>query len=140
MDIENHQEYTYQPNESEFQKLFKSARELVFALSLDGQIVEANSAFEKLTGWKANEWTGKKLENLLHPADVPGFRDRLKQANEGEETTPFDTRLRSADGKELELESSLFPIDRNEGTARILMFSRDISSRKRKEENLFESD
>jgi PAS domain S-box-containing protein len=63
----------------------------------------------------------------------------LKQANADESPSIVEIRVRSQQGQELLLECSAFPI-RNGREARIMIFGRDISEKKRIEEDLFQSE
>ena len=141
MDTQNQGQFSYSPEETrEYGDLFDGAADLVFTLTAEGQIVSANQAFEKLTGWERTEWTGKRFEGLLHPADVTRFRELIGQADENEQPSPIEVRLRSKTGTETLFECGAFPIRKNGREARVIMFGKDIAQRKRKEEHLFESD
>jgi PAS domain S-box-containing protein len=132
--------YTSPDESREYFDLFNAASELIFTLTGEGQIVSSNPAFERKSGWRGSEWVGKRLEALVHPADVPSLREMFKQANTDESPSTIELRIRSQSGKELLLECTAFPIRRNGREARIMMFGRDITEKKRIEEDLFQSD
>ncbi|MCI0411763.1 PAS domain S-box protein [bacterium] len=141
MNTPNQHQFSYSPGESrEYSDLFEGAQDLVCTLTAEGQIVSANQAFEKWTGWERTEWIGKRFEGLLHPADVTRFRELIGKANENEQPSPVEVRLRSKTGQETLLECNAYPISKNGSEARVIMFGKDIAQRKRKEEDLFESD
>ena len=128
-------------NESgEYGPLFENAPDTVFALTEEGQIVDCNPAFERLTGWERREWIGNRLENLIHPADVHRFRERLLEANEGESPDIFELRIRTRNGLESVLECSAFAARKKSNSQRVIMMSRDVSTRKHKQKELIESD
>lgn len=130
-----------QPNESaEYVDLFKNARDAVLVLSVEGQIIGCNPSFERLTGWNTEEWVGNRLEAIIHPGDIHRFRRILKEADAGEQPVPQEIRFRTRNGAESLLECSAFGIRKNGGAARIIMFSRDVTSQKQKEEDLIHSD
>src|SRR6185369_3700091 len=110
----------------EYFDLFNAASELIFTLTGEGQIVSSNPAFERKSGWQGPEWVGKRLEALVHPADVTSLRELFKEANADESPSTVEIRMRSQSGQELLLECTAFPIRRNGREARIIMFGRDI--------------
>ena len=140
MDKLNHPtNLTEQGELSEDRNLFSHAQDVVLSLTEDGQILSFNEAFSRLTGCDLEEWVGNRLEAVIHPADVTRFREMLKQAGARRQPPPEEIRLRAKDGKELLLECIAFPVKKN-GTTTIMMFGREFSLRKRKEEDLFESE
>ena len=141
MNMQNQDQYSSSPEESrEYGDLFDGAQHLVFTLTGEGQIVSANQAFEKLTGWKRVEWIGKRFDGLLHPADVTRFRELIRQANDNEQPSQVEVRLRSQTGTETLVECSAFTIRKSGREARVIMFGKDIAQQKQQEEDLFESD
>jgi PAS domain S-box-containing protein len=141
MAIENHQEGPFVPDEiSAQQGPFDNALELIFELTLEGQIVNGNQTFKQFTGWNPRGDSGRRLESLVHPADIQRLRLMLKQAGDRGNPEFFEIRLRSEEGTELPLECSAFRIVENVRTGKIMVLGRDISNRKRREEALFESD
>lgn len=141
MNTQNHDRFSYSREESrEYEDLFDGSPDLVFTLTTEGQIVSANQAFETLTGWERSEWLGKRFEGLLHPADVTKFRELIRQADENGKPLPVEVRLRSKTGSDKLLECGAFPIRKNGREARVIMFGKDIAQKKRREDDLFESD
>jgi two-component system, NarL family, sensor histidine kinase UhpB len=141
MDTQEQDLHLQGPDESEeYRELFENATDAVLTLTADGILISWNAAFEKFTGWERREWVGNRLESLIHPADVPRFRELLRQIDQGEKPGLLELRMRARKGSELLLECSAFGIRRKGRPARVIMFSRDISTRKSNEEGLIESD
>jgi PAS domain S-box-containing protein len=127
-------------NWGDYSDLFNYAHDFVFTLTSEGQIVSCNPAFERKTGWSIQEWTGNRFDGLIHAADVPKLHEAFRQANDDENPSLIELRLRSKFHNDLVLECTTFPIRRSRGEARIMIFGKDITERKRTEEELFESD
>jgi PAS domain S-box-containing protein len=141
MDTQEQDLHRTGPEESEeYGNLFENAQDAVLTLTAEGALIHCNPAFERLTGWGKQESVGTRLEGLLHPGDVPRFRDALLQASEGKQQSQMELRIRSQSGIESVLECRLFGVSKSGKGTRVIMISRDISGRKQKEEDLIESD
>ena len=49
---------------------WESALDIIYSVSLDGNIEDLNPAFEALTGWPVQDWIGRDLGPLIHPEDL----------------------------------------------------------------------
>ena len=140
MDTQKHQPLPYQFEEStEYGDLFDNATEIIITLTEEGKIVSCNAAFDQLTGWHGRDWITNRLEGLVHPGDITAYRDLLREAANGKQPSSIELRFKGKNG-ELLLQCSAFEIKRNGRKARIMMFGRDITESKKKEEALLESD
>ena len=57
-------------SEERYHTLVEGVRDIVFALGPDGTVTSLNAAFERVTGWPADEWIGKPFEQLVHTDDL----------------------------------------------------------------------
>ena len=79
--------------------LLDSTRELIAILGQDGTLQFANSTFQNMLGYRAEQLLGRSLFAIVHALDVERLRERLKQlvAREGSSFTER-CRFRSKDG------------------------------------------
>ncbi len=110
----------------------------IFSRTLDGLISSWNAGAERIYGYSAAEAIGKASRSLI-PADraeeIPGMLEAL---NRGETIDHFETTRLRKDGKEIHVELTISPIrDALERIVGSSTIGRDISVRKRREDDLF---
>jgi PAS domain S-box-containing protein len=124
-------------SEDRYQRLVETAPEVILTLSQNGgSITSLNPAFEALTGWSRQEWTGRSLLPLVHPDDLAFAWKRLREVLEGKATPRFELRLRTRSGEHLHAEMVATPELDGDRVAGILGILRDVSDRKRAQEAL----
>ncbi len=120
-----------------YRSLVQASPEVIFSLAVaDGSFTSLNPAFEKLTGWSCESWTGKPFISLSHPDDVARAIANVHQATLGETTPPFELRILTRSGDDRDCEFVITPHFEGERVAMILGIARDITDRKRAEMNL----
>jgi serine/threonine-protein kinase len=77
---------------------YSALRDIVFALTSEGNFSSLSSAFETVTGWSRAEWLGKPFGPLLHPEDLPGALERFQRALEGVTPPVQEARLLTRSG------------------------------------------
>ena len=103
------------------------------------KVIYCNPALEEMLGCTAQElYTHKEkdLASWAHPDDYPGFRIRFQDLLSGKEVDPhFIFRVIKRDGSLMWLEA-VAQLITHEGKAALLGLCRDITDRRRLEENL----
>jgi PAS domain S-box-containing protein len=84
--------------ERERDRLFNLSLDLMCVLHLDGRIVRANPAFERVLGVAPEAMQGTSLLELVHPDDVQATLAEVRKLAGGEPSTGFENRYRTADG------------------------------------------
>jgi len=117
--------------------IVETAEDAIISKSLEGTITSWNQAAERLLGYTADEIIGQPI-TLLIPARLQSEEDAiLARLRRGELIEHFETVRVSKGGREFPVSLSISPVkDRNgkiTGASKIL---RDISARKRMEEEL----
>ncbi|MGL5095958.1 MAG: PAS domain-containing protein, partial [Planctomycetia bacterium] len=107
----------------------------------DGRVVFWNNASERLYGWSAAEAHGKSLDQFLMVAEeYPEFHEKLTAvAATGRPCGPFELLVRHRDGGVGWCLSSLFAIPVADHQNYVVCMDVDMTSRKRTEEALRES-
>ena len=96
----------------------------------EGELVFINAAGAQLLGAKTTaELRGRKIEQIVCPADLPGARDRLRRRLTGEPGLyPAEVRYRRLDGTTLPVEVTAAPIT-FAGKPAVQFIARDITKR-----------
>jgi PAS domain S-box-containing protein len=117
--------------ELERDRLFSLSLDMLCVLRLDGSIVRASPAFERVLGISPEALRGRSLADMVHPDDAEATRAELAKLARGEPTTDFHNRYRAADGSYRWLAWSANPVV-DEGL--LYCVAHDITDRKRNEE------
>lgn len=118
-----------------------SSDDAIVGESLDGTIVSWNPAAERISGYSAHEVVGRPLIDLLPPESYELERTILVRVGRGESVAPHeDVRIRK-DGTSIHASVTVFPIKDSTGQViGVSRFVRDITARKRAEEQLRETE
>ncbi len=114
--------------------IINCAAQAIISRRPDGTIVTWNQAASRIFGYTAEETIGRNI-SMLHPQNVPLEHISLaERAMRGEPVVDFQTRRRRKDGMEIDVEVTISPIRRFDGTVvgTSAIFS-DITARKRME-------
>ena len=118
-----------------------SSDDAIVGESLDGTIVSWNPVAERISGYSAHEVVGRPLIDLLPPESYELERTILVRVGRGESVAPHeDVRIRK-DGTSIHASVTVFPIKDSTGQViGVSRFVRDITARKRAEEQLRETE
>jgi PAS domain S-box-containing protein len=117
--------------ERERDRLFNLSLDLLCVVQLDGHIVRANPAFERVLGLAPENLYESSLIDLVHPDDVPATQEEVKKLARGEPSTAFENRCRCSDGSHRWLVWSVNPA-LEEGF--LYCVAHDVTDRKRSED------
>jgi PAS domain S-box-containing protein len=104
--------------------------------SPEGRITSLSSAFNRLTGWKREDWLGRSFVDLVHPDDLPLAIRTFEQACAGRAPGTYELRIRRASGEYLLAEFTSTPHVVNGRIVGELGMARDVSARRQAEEAL----
>jgi PAS domain S-box-containing protein len=122
--------------DARFKILAENLRDYIYSLSRDGVFLYLSPAFETITGWAPAEWLGKTFHGLVHPDDLAQARTNLDRASDGGTPPPNELRVRRKDGDYITLEFVGKSIANPSDDAEIYGIARDITERKKAEEEL----
>lgn len=128
-------------SEERFKIIFEYAPDGYYLNDMKANIVDANKAAERLTGYKKEEVIGKNLLQLklLPLKEVPRVSAILVKNTAGLSTGPDEFILNKKDGSKIVVESMTFPV--KIGGQRLVLGSiRDITKRRNAENALKESE
>ncbi len=117
--------------ERERDRLFRLSLDLLCVLRVDGRIVRASPAFERVLGIAPEALQGSTLYDLVHPDDMEATVAEVKKLAQGEPTTGFQNRCRCRDGSYRWLAWSANPVLPE---ALLYCVAHDVTDRKRAED------
>jgi two-component system sensor histidine kinase DegS len=125
---------TYQEN---YEELFTNASDAIWVHDLDGKIVIANKACEKLTGYTPSELVGKDVSEFLTPEALSAARELKIRIMKGEAIDQrYDQRLIKKDGTEAIVELFTRLIEANGKPMAFQNIARDVTEERRLRDNL----
>jgi len=116
--------------------VIENMRDMVFTLRTDGTVASVNHVFEDMTGFSREEWIGRKYESIVHGDDVALARRVEERVLAGEQVEPYELRLAAGDGSYKHAEIKVTPLVRGGKVVAIIGVARDITERKRAEEQI----
>ena len=120
---------------AELDNYFTNSLDLLCIADMDGHFRRLNPEWEQTLGYPVAELEGTSLLNLVHPDDVQSTRESLAQLADAEVVLNFVNRYRHKDGAYRWVEWRSYPVGEM-----IYAAARDISERRRAEEELRESE
>jgi PAS domain S-box-containing protein len=121
-------------SEARYRAIVDSATDLVVGLSAEGLITALNPAFERVLGYRREDWIGKSPLPLVHPDDIPAAIEALDAALRGELAVPYEGRARTASGDYVVLETTTTTLYRDGQPNGLLSVSRDVTERSRSQQ------
>jgi len=124
-------------SEKNYRDLFESAEEAIWVQNLDGEIIMANEACVKLTGYSLEELIGMNVKELLSGEALQRSREVGRKLLRGEALDgPYEQRMIRKDGSETHLRLSASLITSDGQPKAYQLIARDITEEKRMEDNL----
>lgn len=121
-------------SEARFRHLVETAPDVIFTVVTPaGRITSLSPAFERLTGWPAAHWIGRKALALVAPPDRGRALRTIAGLLGGEAPPSFDVRVRTASGEPVDCDIAAARESTGGRPAGILGVARDITTRKRLE-------
>ncbi|MHB1048601.1 MAG: hybrid sensor histidine kinase/response regulator [Bacteroidota bacterium] len=129
-------EQSLKESEERYRNLIDSAKDAIFTVTTEGILLSLNKGFERITGWKMEEWIGKPFLGLIHPDDQQISLEFFRRGIEGENIPVREYRILTSSHEYVMVEV-LITFVRTEGAVTsIIGIARDITERKQMEEHL----
>lgn len=125
-------------SEEKFRTIFENANDEIMYLDESGRIIDVNSRIEDVFGWTRDEVVGRDFTEFLFAEGevmqdlVDGFAAVAKTGSGGLRT--FEGKRK--DGSKVFVEASSRLVSREGGAKGVLIIARDVTERKRAEEQI----
>ena len=123
-------------SESRFRDLFENANDLIYTHDLEGRFTSLNRAGEKITGYSRDEALKMHISEVVAPEYLENAQRMTKRKLEGQLPTSYELEIVSKAGQRVLLELSTRLIYQNDKPVGVQGIGRDITSRRRAEEQL----
>lgn len=123
-------------SEERFRNVFENAKDVILAMAMDETLIMLNPAFERITGWKIEEWLGKPFAPLVHPDELPRAMELFKCAMHGEALPAFELQIIKNNGGYVAAEFTIAPLVRSGPRPYVIGIARDVTERKLAEERI----
>jgi len=126
-------------SQTKYQILFENSPSGILLIGEDGTILDANTAFLKLSGFRKDELVGKHCSTLSKEDTNNPIKDNISRIIDGEHLVHEVTNIRK-DGSKIHLLLNEQAIELDNGQKVILSISSDITELKEKERQLKDSE
>jgi PAS domain S-box-containing protein len=115
----------------EYADVVQNLRDAVITFRPSGEIVTWNPGAERLYGVPSADAVGTRIERFIREQDVQAFAERLKQITEGAEVEAVLAARVRADGREVDVEETMFSLKGGPTVERIACVARDLTELER---------
>ncbi|MFZ1983280.1 MAG: PAS domain S-box protein [Desulfatitalea sp.] len=131
-------ELALRDSEYKFRMIVENSRDIIYTLSVQGELLFVSPAISHLLGYDAAELIGRPFQSILHPEDVAACEEAFQRSiREGVRVPGFEYRVRHAGGEWRWHNSTGGAV--NDARGNLLHFqgvARDITEQRKLEEQL----
>lgn len=122
--------------EEHYRSLIEHSLDLISILNVDGTIRYVSPSHERVLGYPSDNLVGQNVFGFIHPDDVAGVKENFARQDGA---ASLECRFRHKDGSWRMLESFGRNLSHVPGVSGLVVNSRDVTDRKRLEEQLHHS-
>ncbi len=122
-----------------YRELVEDVPDAIFTFSVEGVVTSGNRAVETMLGGPRDQWIDRSLVSLVHEAERGRATELFRRVRSGERPPSMELTLTSSTGSEISIELTVTPRFVNESVVSALGVGRDITHRKRLEQELRQS-
>ncbi|MDG2303618.1 MAG: GAF domain-containing protein [Candidatus Binatia bacterium] len=126
-------ESSLRDSEQAYGELIESMDDVLYVVENDGRVTSLNSAFERLLGWKREDWIGKHFAAFIHPDDFSLAVEVQTRIFAGESSVALELRFRDSVGGWKVGELRARPRRTGEEITGVIGVARDVTHRNRSE-------
>ena len=123
-------------SELRYRELFENANDVIFTIDLDGRFQSLNRAAACLLGYTREEAIARRLTDIVAPDGAEALRARLSARGGEPAQTTFEAMLIGKGGRRIPLEIGWRPIVRDGAVVAFEAIARDLTERRRLEDQL----
>ena len=125
--------------EQQYREIFDGANDVIFTHDLEGRLTSLNPAGQRALGYGADEVKQLKMDQILAPEHRDHAREMLRTKLAAGEVVTCDCELVAKDGRRITVETSARLTFKAGQPTGVQAIARNITERKRVEEELFNS-
>ena len=123
-------------SEARFRSLIENASDLIAVITAQGKVMYASPSCARVLGDGVDNLQGWSISDFIHPDDVNSLLTAAAQTGVGSLVTTLELRFRQKNGSWGILESSVRNLTENSAVNGVLMNARDVTARRRAEEEI----
>ena len=131
-----HAERALRESEARYRDLFDNASDLVCATDREGRFLYVNRAWHEGTGYSDTELAALRFGDLVHPDSKARCAEVMERALAGETLTHVELTLMPRSGIPIVVEGNLSGARQSDGSVLLRGIYRDVTERKRVDEQL----
>ncbi|MGH7849812.1 MAG: PAS domain S-box protein, partial [Thermodesulfobacteriota bacterium] len=135
-----HAEMKLKESANRYRTLVENINDLIVETSADGRFIYLSPKHEEFLGYKPEELMGRNIFENIHPDDLPLALKEFSRVIGSQASGKAVFRYRHKNGNWRWFESTGQTVDTVSGEMRCVIVSRDITDRKRFEEELFKAE
>jgi PAS domain S-box-containing protein len=126
-------------SEERYRELVENAHDIIYEHDLQGNYTSTNKAGEQITGYSREETCQLNLTQTVAPGYIEKAREMLRRKLDGETITAYEVETIAKDGSRISLEVNSSLVFHNGVPVGVQGIARDVTERKRLEEQLRQS-
>jgi PAS domain S-box-containing protein len=115
--------------ELRYRQIFEEVQDVIYTLDTDARITSLNPAFEKTTGYRAEDWIGRPMKDILTPESGPRAFEHFSNAVGNVDTGARQYQMYNAAGGLLDIEASGKALVVNSRVVGTIGIVRDVTER-----------
>jgi len=127
-------------SEERYRALFESTYDIVQSVAPDGSFIFVNPAWFRILGYTKDELPGIKMLDIIHPKSMKHCQKVFRRIMNGESVNGIQATFLAKDGRSIQVEGSIIPRVINNRVIATQGFFRDITEKKKMEEQLIVTD
>lgn len=125
--------------EERFRSLANSSFDLIAETDPEGTILYLSANIKEILGYESYELINTNIFNLLHPVDLTHTMAEFRKSLQDKKSGRALYRCKNKKGEWQWMEATVKPYIAGSGEARVIHVARDVTDRKKKEEELFKA-
>ena len=129
-------------SEEQYRLIIENSRDIIFTLDADGKFLFVSPSLQENMGYEISELQGQPFQSIIHPDYIRVCEENIrKNIEKGERTPGFEYRVKDKSGNwRWHTTSGAAARDTNGSFLYFVGIARDITERRRMEEELLKAD